>query len=257
MSGSMQGRVALVTGASSGLGRATAKRLAAEGASVALVALPGSELDSAAAECASTGVAVLAIGADVGASAEVESAFEQAAQLGRVDAVFNNAGISDLAPVEHMTDEQWARVIRVNLTGCFYVARAAARTMIGNGGGSIVNTASDMAFVGELGGYTAYAATKGGVLAMTRVLAAELAPHGIRVNALCPGAMDTPMLASEFAAAPDPEKDRIDTIRRIPLGRTAHPDEIANVAVFLMSQEASFVTGAGWLADGGHTASGS
>jgi NAD(P)-dependent dehydrogenase (short-subunit alcohol dehydrogenase family) len=240
----MDGRVALVTGASSGIGRATATALAREGASVALVALPGDELDAAAAECGGR-----AIAADVGDPGAVADAF---AQAGPVDAVFNNAGISIVAPIAETTDEQWQRQLRTNLTGSFNVAREAARGMLARGRGAIVNTASELALTGQAG-YAAYTATKGGVLAMTRALAAELASAGIRVNAVCPGAVDTPLLRAEFATAPDPDAERAENERSIALGRLGAPEDIARVVVFLLSDEAAYVTGSHYVVDGGRT----
>jgi NAD(P)-dependent dehydrogenase (short-subunit alcohol dehydrogenase family) len=251
---SMSGRIALVTGASSGIGRATAELLASRGAAVALVALPGAELEEAAGSCRSHGVEAISVALDVADSAAVEAAFERAAEeLGPVDAVFNNAGTSFVSPVTETTDEMWERQLRVNLSGSFFVARAAARAMQPLGRGAIVNTASELALGGQ-SGYVAYTATKGGVLAMMRAMAAELAPYGVRVNAVCPGAVDTPLLHAEFETAPDPERERADTERSISLGRLARPREIAQVVAFLLSDEASYVTGAHYMVDAGRTA---
>jgi NAD(P)-dependent dehydrogenase (short-subunit alcohol dehydrogenase family) len=250
---SMSGRVALVTGASSGIGRATAELLAERGAAVALVALPGDELEQAAERCRGHGVSAIAIAADVTDSAAVDAAFARAGELGPLDAVFNNAGMSFVAPIVETTDEMWERQLRVNLTGSFHVARAAARAMQPLGRGAIVNTASELALGGQAG-YVAYTATKGGVLAMTRALAAELAPYGVRVNAVCPGAVDTPLLHAEFAMTEDPERELADTERSISLGRLAQPREIAAVVAFLLSDEASYVTGAHYTVDAGRTA---
>jgi NAD(P)-dependent dehydrogenase (short-subunit alcohol dehydrogenase family) len=248
----MAGRTALVTGASSGIGRASALRLAQAGAQVALVALPGPELDEAAAECRSSGRAALALEADVGDAAGVVDAFARAERLGPVDAVFNSAGTSLVASAADTTDEQWARQLRTNLTGSFFVAREAARLMAPRGRGAIVTTASELALMGQAG-YVAYAATKGGVLAMTRALAAELAPYGVRVNAVCPGTVDTPLLQAEFEISDDPPAERRQTERSIALGRIARPDEIAAAVLFLLSDESSYVTGSHFVVDGGRT----
>jgi NAD(P)-dependent dehydrogenase (short-subunit alcohol dehydrogenase family) len=250
--GQMTGKVALVTGASSGIGRATALKLAEAGADVALVALPGPRLEATAGMCRAGGVAALAIEADVGDARSVDDAFARAEELGPVDAVFSCAGTSLVAPVTETTDGQWASQVRTNLTGCFLVARAAARAMVPRGRGTIVTVASELALMGQAG-YVAYTATKGGILSMTRALAAELAPHGIRVNALCPGTVDTPLLAAEFEGAADPEAEREQTTRSIAAGRIASPDEIAALALFLLSDESSYVTGAHLVADGGRT----
>lgn len=251
--GVMSGRVALVTGAASGIGRAAALRLAGEGASVALVSLPQDRLGPVTRECGERGVKALALPCDVGDPAAVAAAFDAAAaELGPVDAVFNNAGTSIVAPITDTSDEQWERQLRTNLTGSFNVLRQAARTMTDLGHGAIVNTASELALIGQAG-YAGYAATKGGVLAMTRAVASELAHAGIRVNAVCPGAVDTPLLHAEFATADDPAAELVENEQSIALGRLAHPQEIAAAVVFLLSDAASYITGTQLMVDGGRT----
>jgi NAD(P)-dependent dehydrogenase (short-subunit alcohol dehydrogenase family) len=245
-------RVALVTGASSGIGRGTALRLAREGASVALIALPGDDLEEAAAECRATGAAALAVSADVADSSQVAAAFDRAETLGPVSAVFSNAGISIVGPATDLRDDDWLRQLHVNLSGNFYVAREAARRMVPAGYGAIVTTGSELGLLGQMG-YVGYTATKGGVLAMTRALAAELAPHGIRVNSVSPGTTDTPMLRAEFAAAADPDRERAENESTIPLSRFGQPDDIAAAVAFLLSDEAAYITGANLVVDGGRT----
>ncbi|HWF73663.1 MAG TPA: SDR family NAD(P)-dependent oxidoreductase [Solirubrobacteraceae bacterium] len=250
---SMDGRVALVTGASSGIGRASAEALVRAGASVILFALPGDELEAAAHACRRAGAGALAFAGDAGDPAAVAAAFDLAErELGPVDAVFNNAGVSLVASITETTDAAWQRLLHTNLTGSFNVAREAARRMIPAGRGSLLSTASELALSGEPG-YAAYSATKGAILAMTRALAAELAAHGIRVNAVCPGATDTPLLRAEYRGTPDPELARAEGERSIALGRLGRPEEIARVVVFLLSDDASYVTGAQYVVDGGRT----
>ena len=245
-------RVALVTGASSGIGRATALRLAHEGAAVALVALAGDDLETAAADCRAAGSAAIAVPTDVADAQQVAAAFDRAETLGPVSAVFSNAGISIVGPAIELTDGDWLRQLHVNLSGSFYVVREAARRMIPRGGGAIVVTGSELGLLGQAG-YVGYTATKGGVLAMTRAYAAELAVHGIRVNSISPGTTETPMLLAEFAAAPDPDRERAENESTIPLGRFGQPGDIAAAVSYLLSDDAAYVTGANLVVDGGRT----
>jgi NAD(P)-dependent dehydrogenase (short-subunit alcohol dehydrogenase family) len=245
-------RVALVTGASSGIGRATAVRLAQEGAAVALVALPGDDLEAAAVECRATGAAALAVPTDVADSRQVAAAFEHAETLGPVDAVFSNAGISIVGPAVSLSDDDWLRQLQINLSGSFYVVREAARRMGPRGRGAVVVTGSELGILGQQG-YVGYTATKGGVLAMTRAFAAELAGNGIRVNSISPGTTETPMLMAEFDASPDPAKERAENESTIPLGRFGQPEDIAAAVAFLLSDEAAYITGANLVVDGGRT----
>jgi 3-oxoacyl-[acyl-carrier protein] reductase len=243
----------VVTGAASGIGLATAQALAREGADVAILSRPQDDLAGAAELVKAHGGGVLAIGADVGDSAAVAAAFDRIeAELGPIDAVHNNAGISAVSPLVDTTDELLHALIRTNLAGSFYVLREAARVMQPRRSGAIVNTASELALVGQAG-YVAYTATKGAILAMTRSAAAELASWGIRVNAVCPGTTRTPMFLAEFDGAADPEAELADNAASVAMQRIADPSEIGEAVAFLLSDRASYITGTHLTADGGRT----
>ncbi len=247
----MQNTRVAVTGGASGMGRAVAERLLEEGAAVALLDLPGPELEATAAELSTPGRHVVACQMDVSDPEQVSRAFAAAErQLGSVDGVFNNAGISTVASLVETTDEQWQRQLQVNLSGNFYVLREAARVMQPRRRGAIVNTGSELAIIGQAG-YVGYSATKGGILAMTRAAAAELAQYGIRVNAVCPGAIDTPLLRAEFATAEDPAAELQENEHSIVWGRIGTPQEVASAVVFLLSDAASYITGTHLMVDGG------
>ncbi|MDT5390746.1 MAG: hypothetical protein QOE04_4387 [Mycobacterium sp.] len=250
----MTNRVAVVTGAASGIGLATAQALAREGADVAILSRPQDDLAGAAELVKAHGGGVLAIGADVGDSAAVGAAFDRIeAELGPIDAVHNNAGISAVSPLVDTTDELLHALIRTNLAGSFYVLREAARVMQPRRSGAIVNTASELALMGQAG-YVAYTATKGAILAMTRSAAAELASWGIRVNAVCPGTTRTPMFLAEFDGVADPEAELADNAASVAMQRIADPSEIGEAVAFLLSDRASYITGTHLTADGGRTA---
>ena len=246
-------RVALVTGAASGIGLATAAALARDGADVALMSRTEDDFGSAAASVERHGGRALALGVDVGDPGAVHEAFQRVERdLGPIDAVHNNAGISLVAPLVDTTDEMFDRLVRTNLAGCFHVLRESARVMQPRGRGAIVNTASELALIGQTG-YVAYTATKGAILAMTRSAAAELCSWGIRVNSVCPGTTKTPMFLAEFDGAEDPEAEFAENAASVAMQRIAEPAEIAEVVVFLLSDRASYVTGAALVADGGRT----
>lgn len=248
----LSGKVSLITGAGSGIGRAIARLFAQEGATVVAVDYSAEALEKSQALIESEGGTCLALTVDVRREQEVQAAIAQTvATYGQLDILHNNAGISFLKPITETTEADLDWVLGVNLKGVYFGCKHAIPHMVGRGG-VIINTASELALVGQPD-MSAYCASKGAVLAMTRALAAEWASKGIRINALCPGPIDTPMLQAEFSTGPDATAERDAAIQTIPLGRLGHPDEIAKAALFLASDDASFVHGSALVADGGKT----
>jgi NAD(P)-dependent dehydrogenase (short-subunit alcohol dehydrogenase family) len=255
VSGRAGGKVALVTGAGTGIGRAVCVRLAEEGADVVVTSQTARNVEETCrlAEEAS-GRAPLGIPLDIGERALVDDVVGQVVErFGRIDILSNNAGI-ELAhgpPLTETTDAEWERIFRVNVTGMFYACRAAIPHM--PDGSSIVNMASINSFIAWEND-APYTATKGAVLQLTRALALELAPRAIRVNAVCPGVIDTPLTTSFLDLASDPEALRAEYAAASPLGRMGTPEEVANCVLFLASDESSFVTGSALVVDGATTA---
>jgi NAD(P)-dependent dehydrogenase (short-subunit alcohol dehydrogenase family) len=244
----LAGKTAFITGGNSGLGLATARLFIAEGAKVAITGRSQKTLDEAR---EALGPNLLAIQADLTDVKAIERAVAEAvAVFGKLDVVFANAGIADLTPVGGTTLEVFQSIIQTNLTGTFFTVQAAAEHL--NRGASIILNGSVHADMGWPG-YSAYAATKGAVRSMTRVMAAEFAPRGIRVNQITPGAARTPVwnpLASSSAAMDALEEKMVTTI---PLGRIGEAEEVATVALFLASSDSSNVVGAEIVVDGGAT----
>jgi len=248
----LKDKVALVTGASSGIGAAVAARFAAEGAHVAVNYRPGSDRDRDAAEAAaaSFGTKAIAVEADVSKREMVEAMVARVVEeFGRIDVAVNNAGIEIQRGFLETTDEEWNRVLGVNLYGSFAVSQAAAREMVKQGGGGRLIYMSSVHEDIPFPGYTSYCASKGAIRMMMRNLCIELAPHGITVNNIAPGAIATPI---NQAVLDNPEAFR-NALTEIPLGRFGKPEEVASVAVFLASDEAAYVTGSTYYVDGGLT----
>jgi NAD(P)-dependent dehydrogenase (short-subunit alcohol dehydrogenase family) len=244
----LEGRVAVVTGAGSGIGLATARRFAAEGARVVCADMDATSGKAAADEVGGTFVQV-----DVTKEDQVEAMFAQAvAEYGGLDVAFNNAGISppDDDSILVTGIDAWRRVQEVNLTSVYLCCKHAIPHMQARGRGSIINTASFVAVMGAATSQISYTASKGGVLAMSRELGVQFAREGIRVNALCPGPVNTPLLQELFAKDPERAARRL---VHIPMGRFAEADEIAAAVAFLASDDSSFITASQFLVDGGIT----
>lgn len=242
----LQDRVAVVTGGGSGIGLATVRRFAAEGAKVVVA-----DIDATAGEAAAAEVDGLFVKVDVTDETQVRDMFEAAvAAYGGLDIAFNNAGISPPEDDSILTTgiEAWRRVQEVNLTSVYLCSKYAIEHMLVRGKGSIINTASFVAVLGAATSQISYTASKGGVLSMSRELGVQFARQGIRVNALCPGPVNTPLLQDLFAKDPERAARRL---VHIPVGRFAEPEEIAAAVAFLASDDASFITAAQFLVDGG------
>jgi NAD(P)-dependent dehydrogenase (short-subunit alcohol dehydrogenase family) len=250
----MNGRVALITGASSGIGRATAEAFAAKGAGVVVAARRQDELASLVTDIETRGGKATAIKTDVSAKKDVERMVAHAIEMyGRLDYAVNNAGIEGhLAGVTDLTEEDWGNVLNINLTGTFLCLKYQARAMIAGGhGGAIVNIGSVNSFLGFPTG-AAYVTSKHGMIGLTTSVSAELAPQGIRVNLVCPGVIDTPMHHRLRGLIGNEIYDE-GLLPQVHLRRAGRPEEIAQAIIFLCSDEASYITGTTLTPDGGFT----
>jgi len=247
----LDGRVAVVTGASAGLGVVLAETLAAAGARVVLAARRVERLEALAARIEESGAEALAVGCDVSREADVDAlARATLERFGRVDVLVNNAGVNEVVPAEEESLESWERVVGIGLTGAFLCAQRLGRPMLEAGSGSIVNVASVLGLVASAQiKQASYCAAKGGLISLTRELAGQWARRGVRVNALAPGWFESEMTADMFG-----DERSLDWIRsRDPMGRPGRADELAGPLLFLASDASSYITGQVLAVDGGWT----
>lgn len=249
----LAGKIAIITGTSNGIGKAAALLFLKEGCRV-----HGFDCDSARGkemerDMQMQGYPFTFHEVNLLERSQIEKAVENCMRSdGRIDILFNNAGVSYVSPIELTEQRIFETTMGVNFEAVYYLCQLIYPQMKERGSGVILNTASELAFVAQPG-FTAYCASKGAVLSFTRALALEAAQCGVRVNAICPGPIETSMLLAEFDNAENPVEERSSAEQTIPLGRFGKPEEIAEVALFLVSEKASFVQGAAWMVDGGKT----
>lgn len=256
MTGQLDGKIALITGAGSGIGRAAAQRFAAEGCAVAAVDLVAAAAEQTVEKIIADGGRAVACQADVTIDAQVRAAVQCVVEtFGSLDVLYNNAGVNSFGSVVDATEEDWEHCFAVNVRGTFLCSRAAVAHLASSRSPAIVNQASVAALVG-IPNFAAYCAAKGAVVALTRSMAIDLAPLRIRVNVICPGTVFTPLMEPLLRArgAGDVQVGLAKTVAKYPIGRLGTPEEIASAALFLASDAASFLTGSILTADGGMTA---
>jgi len=246
------GQVAVVTSGGTGIGRATAIAFAGEGGSVVIGGLDEAPLRETEAELAASGASVRAVAADVRSADDATRLVDAAVDtFGRLDVLVNSAGTSAVGDLATTTEEQWDAVFDTNVKGVFLVSRAAIPHLARAGRGAIVNVASQLA-LSAVGGFAAYCASKAAVVHLTRAMALELVADGVRVNCVCPGGTNTPLLRDAFPGGMGPQGSLDDLVRAHPIGRLAEPREIADAILFLASDQASFAVGTALVVDGGY-----
>jgi NAD(P)-dependent dehydrogenase (short-subunit alcohol dehydrogenase family) len=249
-----EGKVVIVTGAGSGIGRAAATLFAGEGGTVGLLDLDQDGVEETSSVILRHGGDALPLVCDVTDEGDVSNAVVQVLQhYNHIDVLCNNAGIELSKPLIYTEEDEWDSVLAVNLKGMFLLSKHVVPHMISSGGGAVVNTSSISGLLGWPDS-SAYCASKGGVIQLTREMAVEYGPYNIRVNCICPGTTVTPMIDRLLSLEEDPEKTALSIRAMHPLGRFAQPEEIARAMLFLASEEASFVTGVVLPVDGGYTA---
>jgi NAD(P)-dependent dehydrogenase (short-subunit alcohol dehydrogenase family) len=255
MDAKLAGRVGLLTGAATGMGRAGAQLFAQEGAAMVLLDVNATDGQAVADEIARGGGRATFIQGDVTRAADVQRAVNLAGETyGKLDLVWANAGIPLVKTAVQTSEEEWDRIVDVNLKGMFLVAKYAIPAVIAAGGGTMVLTASTFSFVAAKG-WAAYCATKGGVLQLTRALALEHAEDNVRINCVCPGSTDTPLLQAEMRTLNKPIEEAMrEDAAAHPMNRHGRPEEIARAALFLSCDDSSFSTGSALMVDGGYTA---
>ncbi len=254
MSGRLQGKVALITGGSSGIGEATAKLFAREGAKVVIADVQVEKGQEVASAIRAAGGEASFVRADVSRDVDAKQMVDfTVARYGRLDVLFNNAGVESTKPVVETSEAEWDKVMAVNAKGVFLGTKHAVAAMRKSGGGSIINTSSIFGLIGSPG-FAAYHASKGAVRLLTKSTALAHAKENIRANSIHPGVIETPMLREVIEAEPDPEAARAEWMKGEPIGRFGRPEDIAYGALYLASDESSFVTGAELVIDGGWTA---
>lgn len=249
----LEGRNAIITGGGAGIGEAIVKAFVNEGASVAIADMDLDAAEAVAVDLRADGRTVRAVECDVSDSKSVEAMVEKAAEhLGTVDTVVNDAGWGRAGKLLDTSEEDWDRMMDINVKGVFLVSKYALPHLLASGGGSIVNMASVAGVVG-VRDRTAYCASKGGVISLTRAIALDYVDQGLRCNSISPGTVDTPWVDRMVSQFPDPEATRAQMVARQPMGRLGQPREIAAAAVYLASDDSGFITGSNLMIDGGMT----